>query len=262
MNSLKFVLHRLRPLLWLIIWAHCLTGYVIALASAGHSPAADDWLRGLAAGGIWTIALVAPALAIAGFFNEQSAANEKHEGVLTWSALSLMLSGIIFALLISWEFFDIYLIGIAFTAVYAAPPVRLARWEETAWLSEAAGFAALSFFAGCAAAGGFPFGMAAAYAAAFSILYCSLRLLLSKDDSRNGSLLFIIALGAGFIALGGSELWNGERWSVCLLSLPLACWCLCGWGKCSGAFGRRTAAGLGFGAWLLTDISVALTALL
>jgi hypothetical protein len=252
-EELALTLHQLRPRLWPFVWAHCMTGFV--------------------AGVNWAVLLGGPAAALTLFFGpteydapvttepESAGAGPTKTGAL--AALGMVLLGMVVALLVTWDYYDAFLVGVVVLVANAAPPLRLAALPYGALAVQAFGYAVLTFYAGfvaCKTPNPYEHTVAL-YVSGFVFLFLALRQSFWRVGSRMQPWLFWVSLAAGFVCLGGAAVLAGNRWSLAFMIIPLAVWCVAGLHR-YGEPEERVIPGLALGAWLLTDAAVALSAVM
>ena len=263
--------HRLRPTLWPLLWAHAFTGFLVAAHSGAGNGSLSFWLRGLVAGGVWAVLLGGPAAGLTAAFgkpHEQETRSPAETPILAWTALGMILAGLIIAPVIHWSFLDVYLMGLILVICHATPPIQLGQFRLGALLTLALGFGALTLWSGYAAAGmGIEkMAMAGPYLGAFAFLSLAMQLLISRRQSPGAPILFGIALVGAFTCIALGFLTAGQRWHGATLFLPsLGAWTLLGLARYNPPRGRDyyvPALGLICLAWVLTDASLVMSILL
>jgi len=254
-----------RPQWWPLLFVHCLAGFAVMERADLLDMGWGVWLRAGIAGALWTVLLFGPAAALARVFSEAEEDAAAHAKI-GWAAVIMVLAGLPLGLLVSWDYWDAYRIGMVLIALYAAPPVRLNRRPVAAALVEGAGLGALTFFAGLATLGRIsPTADPAipTYLFAFIFLYLAGRIASSDEQERSTPWLYWSAVGLGFGALAVAGVMMGNRWSAGLLLIPLCVWCVAGLDRFDKAYRERGGRRMTLtGAWLLTDVAVALAAIL
>ena len=276
-NRFSATVVQLRPLLWPFVWIHCLTGFVMASGRDALGLSAEAWLRGLlVTGGVWAVLLSGAATGLASLFrafpSEEPLDSETQPRppageVLGWTALCMLLLGLVISPTITWRFFDVYLIGLVVAVFHAVPPVRLGRFRLSSFCIQAAGYGALTLYAGFTAAGvnRVQGRMAVLYLSGFAVLFLALRLLFWMESSRLMPLLYATCVLGAFVCLGLAEVQMGSGWRAAALGLPpLAAWVILGLARFlgRGRQGHVLKPVVALGGWLLTDIAVGLSALL
>lgn len=291
-GSISAIILHFRPAVWPFVWAHCLTGFVVALGRDVNSLQFAGWLPGLVAGGAWAVFLVGPAAALTSVFgatpresddeasSPPTASNPfldsatparipsgtRPSGAAGWIALCLMLIGLVGAPAVAWEYFDAYLIGVVLATLHAAPPIRVGRFRTGSFLAQALGCGAGTFYAGYAAAGGplrLPHTMVLTMLA-FALLFLALRVLMWRASGL-APWLYVVCVGGGFVCFGLAEVAMGGGWIAAALGVPaLAAWALLGLARYAAGPPEQRVPRLGaaLGAWFVTDVAVALAALI
>lgn len=267
-------IHHLRPSVWPFVWAHCLTGFVIAVGKDVLALRPAGWLLGLVAGGTWAVFLGGPAAALTSVFAATPPETEAQEGRISkpvpgslgWAALCLMLIGLVGSPAITWGYFDAYLVGIVLIVLHAVPPIRVGRFRSGSFGVQAVGYGALTFYAGYAAAGGtFSLGRATTLTMlAFVLLFLAVRVLLWNESSGLMPWLYAICVMGSFACLGMAEVRLGGGWvSAALAVPPLAGWGILGLARYVGRTQGERIPRLGavLGIWLITDAAVVLVML-
>jgi len=255
-----------RPRWWPVLFIHCLAGFAVMERADLLDMSWGVWLRAGIAGALWTVLLAGPASALAQVFSDNAEGDAAGNEKLGWVAIIMVLAGLPLGLLVSWDYWDAYRVGVVLIALYAAPPVRLNRWPVAAALMEGAGLGALTFFAGMAVLG--PLSPSAdpaipTYLFAFIFLYLAGRIASSDEQERSTPWLYWSAVGLGFGALAVAGVMMGNRWSAALLLIPLCVWCVAGLDRFDKAYRERGGRWVTLtGAWLLTDVAVAFAAIL
>lgn len=138
----------LRPLragMWPIIWLQFCLGAVVSI---GPRLSSADW-RGIvsvaSAGGIWTVCLGGTGAIVLALFADDL--QDPAPTATGWVALVLLMVGVASSPVISWNFFDAYLVGVVVIVLYGVPPIRLARYLPAAAVLEGVA-AALTLHAG------------------------------------------------------------------------------------------------------------------
>ncbi len=270
MEILAALLRHFRPRLWFFAAAHCLTGIVAAQGAGILQSDLWTWLQYAVACGLWSVSLVGGGAALCDAFAMYGQDTREADGYVTtrerlgWIALATLLGGMALSLLISWSYWDAYRLGLLLLAVYAAPPVRLARWAGGDFALQGLGLGALTFYAGIAATetgllDGYPLPL---FIAGFFLLFVAAKAFL-REGAKKSAWLYWTTLAGAFACLSVGGVMAGERWAAALLVFPLGVWTVAGLdrfdARATGRFRGKTSV---FGAWLLTDAAVALAALL
>jgi 4-hydroxybenzoate polyprenyltransferase len=287
-KRLDFLLHT-RPAEWPIVAAHTSIGYLLAVGvqNALRSARLADAVAGIA---LWVICLNGGTLA----FNS---AFDRDEGDVAYLrqppapprglaafALTLMLLGLLGALLLAVGYLVAFAVCVALSVLYSAPPFRLKSVPGADWLINMVGFGTLTPYAGWAASG-LPVGTTGrlvllAFCPLFAALYPLTQIYQLEEDARRGDRTLALALGtrksllvasvaatlafALFgIAAGRSDWEMAERWRW----LPLIC-AAAAWGvvlfswlrRESGMSARDHQRGMyrALVSWALTDVAVVL----
>jgi len=230
-DPLAITMHHLKPAWWLCIWAHFLLGSVIAAGSRILLLPPDEQFGALVAGGLWAVCLGGAGAALKTGFDPEKPGTQLRDATSpprypAWAAVGLMLAGLTAAPVLSWWFFDIYLAGVILVALYAAPPVRLARWPWTGAVVEAVGLGALTLHAGRTIIGetAMPERWLILCFLGFAFTVLALKVLFAKESRGLMPLLYAMCLVNAFVclALGGRSQW--PRWGVALLVIPFLGW--------------------------------------
>ena len=276
-NRFSATVVQLRPLLWPFVWIHCLTGFVMASGRDALGLSAEAWLRGLVTGGVWAVLLSGAATGLTSLFrafplqeelgSDDTPSHPPEGEVLGWTAVCMLLLGLAISPTITWRFFDVYLVGMVVAVLHATPPVRLGRFRLSSFCIQAAGYGALTLYAGFTAAGAnrVQGRLAVLYLSGFAVLFLALRLLFWMESSRLMPLLYATCVLGGFVCLGLAEVQMGSGWRVAALGLPpLAAWVVLGLARFlgRGRQGHVLKPVVALGGWLLTDLAVGLSALL
>jgi len=274
--------YHLRPTLWPFVWAHCLTGFLIAYGREAVRLPTVVWLQGLTASGVWAVLLVGAAGGIAAVFRAmpdeslevggasstmRAAAAAPVPAALGWVAVCMFLLGMVISPAVTWRYFDAYLVGVVLAVIHSTPPIRLGRLPLGSLSLQLAGLVTLTFCAGIAAApsGNVELSLVTPYLFAFVFLFIGLWTLFPPEPSRLMPLLYAVCVLGGFLCFGLAGAQMGKRWNALLLGLPpLAGWAILGLMRFCG---RRTATQTpkliyALCVWLLTDAAVVLSALI
>ena len=105
----------------------------MAVGAEGRGLPFEEKIGVLLAGGLWAACLGGAAAALSTALAPHKQAGSAGEAVprhrsLGWVGTGLMLIGLVAAPVFSWWYFDAYLCGIILVVLYAAPPLRFARW--------------------------------------------------------------------------------------------------------------------------------------
>jgi len=255
-------IHHLRPVYWLFLWAHSLTGYFLAAGTRGLEGV--NLLRGVVAGGMWAVLLGGPAIGLATLFGAVRPPDESPRSpALGWTAVILMLAGMVLSPMVGWQFLDVYLIGMILAVAHAVPPVRFGRIPVVGILCRAVGIGALTLFSGYAAAGvGFERAAVALWPLGlFCFLAVAVGALRSGRKSRAVLAGFILALLAA-ITCGvffAREI-EVQGYGVVLGLPPLAALAILGLARFLGKSRSAEPPGLFLcaSAWFLTDLCLVL----
>ena len=263
----NYAVRRLRPRLWPLLWVHFLAG----LLAAGGAP---SWPRGLLAGAIWSALLAGPAVALMEVFSPADDARPPADRErLGWLALAMLLAGLALSAVVSWDFCDVFRLGLLVAALLVAPPLRLGGRPVVGTLLQAIGCGGLTFYAGMVAGAADIAGVGAGASvefrlAGFVLLFLALRALSMPDLSRPHAptlphFYFWAALGGAFACLAIGGVVGGEAWNATLLVIPLGAWVVAGLNSLDRARGGQFTGPVALaGAWLLTDVAVVCAALL
>lgn len=255
-----------KPRWWPVLFVHCLAGFAVMERAELLDMGWGAWLRAGMAGLIWTVLLAGPASALALVFCDGAEGESSGKERVGWVAIVMVLAGLPLGLLVSWDYWDAYRVGIILLALYAAPPIRLRIRPVAAALVEAAGLGALTFFAGLATLGRISPAADPAiptYLFAFIFLYLAGRIASSDEQARSTPWIYWSAVGLGFAALAVAGVMMGNRWGAALLLIPLCVWCVAGLDRFDREYRERGGRWMTLtGAWLLTDVAVAFAAIL
>ena len=272
--GLSSTLHHLRPTLWPFLWAHCLTGFLLAVGGGLPVLQPAGWLYGLVASGVWAVFLGGPAAALTAVFRATPGEADRSDKAPTpaapvavgWAALVLMLAGLLGSPAMGWGYFDAYLVGLVLVVLHAVPPLRLGRFRVGSFCVQAVGCGAFTLQAGRVAAGAslIPQRTVALGLIGFSLLFVAMRVLLWEERTRLAPWLYAVCVAGGFLCLGLSEAKLGAGWTAAALAVPpLAAWGLLALGKYLSSPGERRSPRLSvaLGAWFLTDAALVLAML-
>jgi hypothetical protein len=263
------ILRHFRPRLWALVWLHCLAGFVVALGTGVLEIDAWRWMQGIVAAGLWAAFLVGAGAALNDAFSMFRQDTTEGDPYVTarerlgWVALAALLVGMALSLLISWPYWDAYRLSMLLLALYVAPPLRLARWTSTDFLTQALGFGALTFYAGIAAAdAGAPEGHTLSlYALGFFLLFIAVRAFF-REAAKAAPWLYWAAVAGSFACFVAGSALAGNRWAAAMLIVPLGVWTVAGLDRFDArGVGRFRGKAAVLGAWLLTDAAVILAAL-
>ena len=272
MNGGRFhaTVHLLRPTHWPFLWMHAFAGFLVAALGSGGERVPAFWLSGLVAGGVWAVLLGGPAAGLTAAFSKPHEINGlslNERPILAWTALGMIMAGLLLAAVINWFFFDVYLMGLVLVICHATPPIRLGQFQLGRLLTLALGLGALTFWSGCATAGmGFEnIAWAGPYLGGFAFLTLALWILLRQLRVRWGPVLFGMSLVGTFACLSVGVVRVGQNWYALALFLPpLGAWTLLGVARFNPSSWREyiPAVGLAGLAWVLTDASLVMGLLL
>ena len=266
-------IHHLRPAFWPFIWAHALTGCLLAATGSPLDMGRVWWLRSLVAGGIWAVLLAGAAAGLTsalrplpGTRNDEGEHTDTPRAV-GWASALLLLVGMVLAPMIGWAYLDAYLVGMLLAIVHAVPPIRLGRFAAGSVIIHALGIGALTLFAGYAAhdTGLHAYGAAGPYMAAFALLAVGMRAVKMKGDSKAPVFVYALALLGANAVFVHAGIEAGWRWYAALLGVPqILGWVLLGLARFHPRSRSGDVPGLAVcaWAWFLTDATLALLTML
>ncbi len=253
------------------MWIHCLAGYGVTSAINGVSPDLEICLRGLVASGMWAVLLGGPAAAFTAVFRafpesdgaSRLALPSPDNRRLGWAALAMLLLGLASSPVINWPFFDAYLIGLVLVVFHAVLPIRLGRFTLGSFALPAAGYGALTWYAGCAATGtatieAQPLGL---HMYAFAFLFLAVRAILWREPARMLPWLYATCVVSAFICLGLANPMARAQWRLVLMGMPFLGWVILGlwiFRARRGEHGCRRGTWAVFSMWIITDAAVVL----
>lgn len=256
-------LRLLRPAVWPLIWAHALTGFIVALGPGATEIGLPMWLQGIVGCGIWSVLLAAPGIGLTALLDPDAAARRRGGLWTAWIALAMVLLGLVASLVIGWGFFEAYLVGVILLVLYTAWPVRLARIPGIGIFMEGLGLAVLTFLAGFVSAGFIlPTPKALMFAVGFLILYLLMRGVLFSEGRLSAPWICFAGAAAGFAGLALPNALDGMPWRAALPLLALPLWIGAGLRRVGGLGVTPLAVPTGLGVWLATDLAVICSALL
>lgn len=247
----------LQPMLWPFIWAHALTGFVVAVGPMVREASLPLWLQGIAGSGIWAVLFVAPAIGLMRVFDDDQSSKLTSTA---WISLVMVLVGLTGSMVIGWRFFEAALVSIIVIVLHVAPPVRLARFSLGELLVEAAGIGAMSFLAGFFSAGAVaPVLKLCLYALGFLILFLVMRGLLLQEGLLAAPWIGYFGMASGFAGLVLPMALEHVGWKMLLPLVAAPLWIGAGLRRNSGLAVASISPATGMGIWLATDLAVVLT---
>ena len=272
--------YHLRPSLWPFIWVHALTGLAVGSGMSATDLGSQVWLHGLVAAGLWAVLVNGAAVGLASLFEvmpvvsaetdpfAQSPQIERQPAppapsTLGWTAVCMLLAGLVISPVVAWRYFDICLLGMIVALVYATPPIRFRKFFAGSVILQAVAYGALTFCAGVAALGPFHIELRVVvlYLIGFMFLFGALRTLFLAP-SRMLPWLYATCLVGAFVCFGLAETRVGGKWGAALLGVvPLAGWCVLGAVRFFGCWceDRRVRLFSVLCVWFLTDAALLLS---
>jgi 4-hydroxybenzoate polyprenyltransferase len=283
-----YLLHT-RPVEWPIVAAHTAVGYLLAVGlqnavrGAGLGPA----LLGI---GLWVICLNGGTLALNSAYDRDESdvaylrQPPRPPAHLAGFGLSLMLAGLVGAILLPTGYRAAYAGCLVLSVLYSVPPARLKAVPGADWAINMVGFGTLTPYAGWAATG-IPVGpvgglVLLGFCPLFAALYPLTQIYQFEEDARRGDRTLartlgvrrslLIAIGttlAAFLLFAAAGLragWNSaDGWRWWLLEFAAIGWGLVLWPwlrRCQGMSASEHQRGMyrALFAWALTDLAVVL----
>ena len=126
-----------------------------------------------------------------------------------WVALALLLLGLALSPLVTWRYFDAYLLGMILVVAYAAPPLRLAELRPGSVAAQTFGYGALTFYAGSVASQAPP--ISSWYLFGFILLFLALEAGVGRISARRGLWAYWALVGGGLRLPGRRGDPNGRK---------------------------------------------------